>query len=474
VNYSTEKCYNRGEIYKFAEFIPHFMKKFWLNCLLATAFVFVLMWSLSEITQLQLFNAFDPIEQALSDFELTDYAFSNLRPDPLVEERIVLVNIGNISRAAIAEQIRIISKHKPKVIGIDGYFNCEGGLRDTLNCPQLLDTMGNLLLSSAIQEAGNVVLVSKLLQSASLYKSGAIDVYDSLEYSDPMFQDFAESGYANLVTDAEYQDDIKTCRSFLPRLDVNEKEELAFGVKIAMLFDSVKTKNFLSRNNEEELINYRGNIEIQDVRIKSIKNKDLSTTRYPVMFYALDTDQVFREEFDPAMIKDKIVIFGYLGGYFGDPSWSDKFFTPLNKKVAGRANPDMFGLVIHANIASMILNGDFINELEEWHKYLIAFIFCYFNIALFFYINEKFPVWFDSVSLLIQLAQILLLMGAIILVFAEYTFKLDLTLALITIALTGPCFEFYDNVLTSLVRIWQSKLTNRKNEVLTTQNQDIS
>jgi CHASE2 domain-containing sensor protein len=450
------------------------MKKFWLNCLLATAFVFVFMWTLSNITKLNLFNAFDPIGQALSDFELTDYAFSNLREDPLVDERIILVNIGKIPRAAIAEQIRIISKYKPKVIGIDGYFNCEGGLRDTLNCPQLLDTLGNLMLRNAIEEAGNVVLVSKLLQSTALYQSGAIDVYDSLELSDPMFREVSQSGYANLTTDAQYQEDVKICRSFPPRLTVGGNEQIAFAVRMAMLYDSAKAKRFLNRNHDEELINFRGNFEIQDIKIKSLKNKSLSTTKYPVMFSALDVDQVFKEEFLPEMIKDNIVIFGFLGDYFGDPSWNDKFFTPLNSKVAGRANPDMFGLVIHANILSMILNQDYIDQLKEWHKYIIAFIFCYLNIALFFYINERFPVWFDSLSLLIQVAQILLLALLIMLVFSGSNFKLDITLTLATIALAGPCFEFYDNVLTTLVRSWQVRLTNRKKDVLTTQNQDIS
>lgn len=450
------------------------MKKFWLNCLVATLFVFGLMGALDKLMELNMFDAFDPIGQALNDFELTDYAFSNLREDPLVEERIVLVNIGNIPRGAIAEQIRIISQHNPKVIAIDGFFNCEGGLRDTVNCPQLLDTLGNLLLSNAIQEAGNVVLVSKLLQSDRLYKSGVVDEYDSLEYSDPVFQNYAQSGYANLATDAEYQDDVKICRSFFPRMTINGKEELAFGVKIAMLFDSVKTREFLNRNKEEELVNYRGNVEMQDVRLASIKSKDLSTTKYPVMFFALDVDQVFRHEFFPEMIKDNIVIFGYLGEYFGDPSWNDKFFTPLNKKVAGRANPDMFGMVVHANIVTMVLNGDFIDELEEWHQYLIAFIFCFLNIALFSHINAKYPIWFDSVSLTIQIIEMLLLMGLSVWIFAHSSFKLDLTMAIVTIALSGPVFEFYDNVLYSLVRIWRNKrLTNREEEVLTSQNQDI-
>jgi CHASE2 domain-containing sensor protein len=432
------------------------------------------MWALSKITSLNMFDAFDPIGQALTDFELTDYAFSNLREDPLVEERIVLVNIGNLPRALIAEQIRIISQHKPKVIGIDSFFYCEGGLRDTVNCPQLLDTLGNLLLGNAIQEAGNVVLVSKLHQTKALFRAGIADVYDSVAYSDSIFQVHATSGFANLITNADYQEDVKTCRSFNPIIPVKSKTQYAFAVQMAMLYDSVKTKKILERSKEEELVNYRGNMEIQDIRLESLKNKDLSTANFTGMFFALDVQQVLNGDFEPDMIKDKIVIFGFLGSYFGDPSWSDKFFTPLNKKVAGRANPDMFGLVVHANIVSMILNGDYIDQLEDHHKYLIAFIFCYLNMALFFYINAKIPVWFDSVSLLIQVFQIVLLMGASILIFTSSTFKLDLTLTLGVIALTGPCFEFYDNILTTLVRSWQKRLTNRKHPVLTTENQDIS
>ena len=453
------------------------MRKFWLNCFLATVFVFALMWALDKLMELNMFDAFDPIGQALSDFELTDYAFSHIRQDSTThEDRIVIVNIGNLSRAGIAEQIRIISKYKPKVIGIDSYFNCEGGIRDMRNCPQLLDTMGNLLLSNAIQEAGNVVLVSKFHQSMASFKTGAIDVYDSMEFSDPIFQDFAESGFANLPTanKAVYQEDVKICRAFVPKMKIGEREELAFSVKLAMLYDSVKTMDFLKRGKESELVNFRGNVEVQDVRIASIRSKDIATTERPVMFFTLDVDQVLNEKFDTAIIPGRIVIFGYLGSYLGDPAWNDKFFTPLNKKVAGRANPDMFGVVVHANILSMILNGDFIDELEEWHKYVIAFIFCFFNIALFFHINSKYPVWFDSVSLIIQVIQILLLMGFTVWIFAHSSFKLDLTMTIFTIALAGPVFAFYDNVLTSLVRIWRNKrLTNRKEEVLTTQNQDI-
>ncbi len=43
----------------------------------------------------------------------------------------------------------------------------------------------------------------------------------------------------------------------------------------------------------------------------------------------------------------------------------------------------MFGLVVHANIVSMILDEDPIDTIPEWLKYAIAFLVCIFTVALF-------------------------------------------------------------------------------------------
>ena len=57
------------------------MRKFWIDCVIATAFVFLAMWGIFGLTQLRIFNAFDSIGTALGDVELTDYVFSGLRDD---------------------------------------------------------------------------------------------------------------------------------------------------------------------------------------------------------------------------------------------------------------------------------------------------------------------------------------------------------------------------------------------------------
>jgi len=422
-----------------------------------------MLWGANKITDFKLFQAFDSIGQALRDFELTDYAFSSLRPDFSVDERIVLVNIGNLSRREVAQQINMISQFKPRVIAFDGFFNCEGGLRDSINCPQLLDTLGNLMLSEAIKNASNFVLATKLLQTDSLAQFDS-NIADSLEYSDPMFNDYASHGFVTLPTDATYQEDVKQCRSVYPSRIIDGKEELAFSVRIAMEYDSMKTRKFLARKKEEELVNFKRNFEVRQLRLNSLKNDETATTNFGTQYYVVDVYDMLEGNVLPELFKDNIVLMGFLGDYIGDPSWDDKFFTPLNKIVGGRANPDMFGLVVHANVVSMILDEDYINTISEWAKYLIAFIVCLLTVALFNWIDHHLPAWFDALSVTIQLVEVLLISFFIIFAFASWNLKLDLTLAIAVSALVGPSYDIFKSFQNEINR----RLTKRKNGVLNT------
>ncbi|MBX2964290.1 MAG: CHASE2 domain-containing protein [Cyclobacteriaceae bacterium] len=439
------------------------MKKyFWIDSAIATLFIFLLMGGIYKLTQLKLFDAFDSIGQALEDVDMTDYVFSQFRKDPGVDTNIVVINIGNLSRRDVARQIDIISQYKPKVIGMDGFYNCQGLPRDTISCPELIDYEGNLMLRDAIKRAGNVVLVTKLLQSFELERRNVEDEYDSLERSDSLFTAVAfKEGYASLETEAAYQDDVKTCRSFNPKMDVNGEEHLAFSVQMAMLYDSAKTLKFLARNNFSEVINYRGNA-----------GDFFSQNKYPLAFYALDIDNVFEDNFLPSMIEGKVVVFGFMGKEFGDPSWSDKFFTPLNLKLAGKANPDMFGVTIHANIVSMILREEYIDTMDEWQEWALAIILCYLNVALFSLIYFKLPEWYDGITKLIQVVELVILTLLMVEVFDLLDYKFDPAITLAAIALVGDSYEVYEGVIKNSYRRLKSRLFTKKGaDVLTSDNQ---
>jgi len=452
------------------------MRKLLLRGLYCTLFVFATMWGVSRLSDIKLFDTFDPISQALGEFELTDWVFSKFRNQPTIDERIVIVNLSQASRRELAMAINMVRQHNPKVIGIDSFFNCEGGHYDTINCPQLLDTLGNLMLSDAIQSAGNVVMVSGLMQTDSLLATSPGMVFDSVEYSDPIFSNYAINAYANLPTGdregnnaATYQEDVKICKTIIPQMEVNGKKQLAFSVQMAMLYDSVKTKRFLERGNFEEVINFRGNINISDVRVKSYRENMNEVSEFNAICYAIDWLPFTQGEYEPSMFNNTVVIFGYLGDYFGDPAWEDKFFTPLNSKVAGRANPDMYGPVIHANVVSMILHEHYVDELSFNAQLAIAFLVCFLNVLLFYWIDHNWPIVYDGISVIIQIVQIIIVSLLTIYCFMYFDIKLELSMTMAALALIGPCFDIYKGVENSL----RERFTRPAPKVLTTQKEEI-
>ena len=159
-------------------------------------------------------------------------------------------------------------------------------------------------------------------------------------------------------------------------------------------------------------------------------------------FMALDWMDVFNENFTEDMIKDKIVIIGSLGENFNERYWiEDKFFTPMNKRYAGRADLDMYGVVIHANIVSMVLDGDFLDKNSQLQGWIIAVIICFLNVAGFTLIYRKLPLWYDGVTKIIQLLEVMILMAIIVGVFNVYALQLELTIAIIGVLLAGDALE---------------------------------
>ncbi|HET8861434.1 CHASE2 domain-containing protein [Marivirga sp.] len=397
-----------------------FLQNRWVDSLLATIFIFVVIKGLSSF--LAVFEAIDVVGEALEDVEFTDVVYSNLRDAPPAEEEIVLVNIADLSREEIAKQIKIINKYNPKVIGLDTFF------------PQPRGWEKDSALASTLLEVDNLVMASKLLQFNEEKQA-----FDSLKISAPAFRFNADFAFANLITEEGVeQEDVKTCRSFNPIQPYKDTTQLAFAVKVAHYYAPEKVQKLLDRNNEVEIINYKGNTLG-------------SQSNFATTFFALDYHTVLSENFVPEMIEDKIVIFGFLGNYFGDRyNVEDKYYTPLNLKYAGRGEPDMYGVVIHANIISMILDEDYVYKIDETTQFIIAFVLCYLNVLLFMWIYYALKNWYDGITKLIQLVELLLIIGIIIYSYHFFNWNLELTLAMGTVAVVGDSLEIYNGVVKNM------------------------
>lgn len=178
---------------------------------------------------------------------------------------------------------------------------------------------------------------------------------------------------------------------------------------------------------------------------------DFGQTAFGTRYFVLDMMDVFEGNFSEDLFQGKVVIMCFMGKELGDQETRiDRYFTPLNKNYLGKSEPDMWGGVIHANIVSMILEEDYIDTMSHRTSIILAILICSFNVLLFKFIYGSAPRWYDGVTKLIQLVQVLILSALMIALFDWYTYKVDFTIALIVIALSGDSIEVYHGVVKNL------------------------
>ncbi len=393
---------------------------FHLDAVFVMLLTLAVLWILQSVTlQVDFLN---PLARSIGDFHLSDVVFAKLRTTEITDTNIVLVNIGELNRAEIAREIRRISAESPKVIGIDAFFMREKS--SELDIP----------LAEALVDAPHIVLCSKLRYNQDSSR------FDSLLQSHPKFSSKASTGFANLINEDE--NDYITIRNFSPSEIFGRHRELAFATAIAAQVDSTSVARLLARGNPTETINFRGDYG---------------------HFYTLDAETVLQDTtLDLSFIRNKIVLFGYLGRSLQKVDLTDRFFTPLNERPAGRTLPDMYGVVIHANIISMILRGDYINNLPEWAETFFNVILAYCFGAFFGWLYVEHDQWFDTISVVLQLAISLFLLFCQYLLFDYYRFRLGLTLCVAVVALSGNILEVYHDVLKSIARNMRDKRKNKK------------
>lgn len=419
------------------------MKKLISHSFFIVILTVVITFSVSVIMEMWIFKIAFPEQSALKDFEFEDFAFSARQTKQERDESIILVNIGMLSRAGIAEQINILNEYDPKVIGVNVLFNC-AGYNDPVNCPQLLDTIGNTMLHEAIKKANNVVLVTQLVQSQATLGKKVLG-YDSLEFSDSQFSNFSRNGFGNLLTSSTDHWN-HSCRSFQPTWLMEDTMDYSFSVEICQVFDSIKTSKFLQRNNFEEIINYKGNVSIKG-----------SSSRSEIEYFeTLEYEDVLLKNFNPELIKDKIIILGYLGDYLLDNRADQMYFSPLNRVVLGKSLPDMYGVVIHANIVSMILREDYINKISVVKAWIISILIVFLNALLFEWLYQRNTVWYDALTLLIPAMQIVTIAYFRYFLFTHFNYILDLSIATVLLVSVSLSAGLYFGPLQRVIKKYKA------------------
>lgn len=410
-------------------------------------FIYVLL-AIALLSKIPFGDFFNPISKMIGDFQLTDVVFSQLRENKNANEKIVIVNIGNLSRGGIAEQIEIINKHKPKVIGIDAFFRKPKHSSDAEEDKQLVHE--DSAFASALSKVKNMVIVSELIENPQTSK------VEKLETSHPMFMKHASTGFADMIT--EGRDVFKTARECIPKDKVADTLIYSFPTLLAHIYDSNAVKKYLSRNKDTEIINFEGNV---DTRQDGVSSNSKTT------FFALDAEQVLQEEFEPDVIKDKIVIMGYMGPNFSESDWKDKFFTPLNINYVGKTYPDMYGVVVHANIVSMILRGEFIDEMNPTLNIILSLFLIFLNVWFLTFCFHVLKDWYDGGSNIITLIFVAFLMFIVVYIFDKFNYKIDVSLLMITTFLSGNLIEIYQGILKMSYITFKEKIVNWKQNKIT-------
>ena len=318
-----------------------FRKLYKPHSLIVTIMILVMIW-LMDIVRLNL-HFIDPFNYSLKEYETTDIVFSQLQSDKIKNEsNVILVNSGRSDRRIMARLLNHISAAEPKVIGVDILFDGRKGAEE------------DSLLQASIKNAGNLVLGAALVNFID-----SLDLFEALSRCDTFFSNYADLGYVNFPAN-----DTRTIRYFSPEERTFEGEQLAFATQIAKIYDQESYERLKARDHKLEQINYIGD------------------TLSFAHFYDLNEFFSYTTEDLKPVLKDKIILVGYFGEEGLNDIMLDKFFTPLNRRYAGRSTPDMYGLFIHANIISMLINEDYIYVVPKWISILLGILFCYVNVII--------------------------------------------------------------------------------------------
>jgi CHASE2 domain-containing sensor protein len=383
------------------------------DTIFATAWVFIFIVAV-KFLPLHL-HFFDPMKLALEDFDFNDISYSKLgkaeRTPP--DSTIVIINIGEYKRDTLALLINETASLGAKVIGLDATMN---GARDPV-----IDSM----MKDAVDRNKNLILASRFIPGEGKEESS---------YSPNYFCTSATNdGYVNFLT--KEWGTIRLWNPFIPNeKKPDSKPYQSFASSIIEKYDPAVFEKLKKRHNSTELINYTR-------KLKDPMKDD--GTHKPSQYLLIEGEDLleYPNTYSEA-IKGKIALLGYID--LNPENIEDKKYTPMNEEFAGKSIPDMNGIIVHANIISMVLENNYVKKLPLWISILVAILIGWLHMSFFIHYYLESHIWFHLVAKLAQIVSAVLFVYLGMYLFNRYRIKLDMSLTIVVIVLSVDIIYFYE------------------------------
>jgi CHASE2 domain-containing sensor protein len=385
-----------------------------LHSIIITVAILVFIWMLN-LVRLNL-HYLDPFNNGFKEYDVTDIVYANLSEKRTVPaENIVIVNSGRPDRTRIAQLVNKLNAAGARVIGLDLYFNSVADLGGQKN----EGTVADSLLREAIRAKDNVVLACTIED-----ENKEDDRLEGIGGVDTFFSNHATLGYGNLPSNAT-----RTIRLVSPRETIGGREVPAFSTAILGKYDKAKQQKYLARGRPVEHIYFTGHRE------------DFIFNHLDRMLDSMTIAEV------RATCQDRIVLVGYAP----DDPWAnpilDRHYTPINPSYDTKSIPDMYGIVIHANVLQMVLSEQYIRSVPRWLAFLLSVLICYANVRFFRWVYRRFHQSFHGIARGIQLLEFVVFFFLITLVFYYFRVKIDLAVGILAVLLAYDFIMIYQSLV---------------------------
>lgn len=385
------------------------------DTLFATLWVFIFIFALGSIP-LNL-GVMNPIKLGLKDFDFNDLSYSKLGKAATtpIDSNIVIINIGDSDRQGIAMLIEKTATYSPKVMGLDVTFD---GPRDTLSdmyLKNVIDANKNLVLAVKY----DVDTTGKLVPTKNYFLT-----------NNTLF------GYVNFPND-----DRETVRNYFPfKKDEKDKNIIlpSFSTSLIKAYDKTAYEKLEKKVDKKTIINYS-------------RKYTADVKQYRVC----EGEALLKDGVDSSWIKGKIALLAYINTNINDIE--DKKFSPMNDKYAGKSHPDMHGIVVHANIISMVLEKNYVKKVPSWMNILIAIVICWLHMSFFIHYYLESHIWFHLAAKIAQVLSAIFFVWLGIYLYDRYRLKVDLKLSLVVIIMAVDVIYFYE-----AWAVWMHKKFNYK------------